>query len=504
MLIMTDQQAANTLGCYGNTFVSTPNLDRMAREGARFDCHISNCPLCAPARSSIITGRSVSAHRVYRNGFDLKSANLPTFADMLNQAGYATVWNGKAHWQCQMDGIHGEDGPYFGFTETHITEDNQIGEYFDWIQKNYPEFVRIATAMLFNLPPKAHKYWAGRKYISPADINKARNDTHIPDFEKGLCYWTNPLPEEITQNAWITDHTIAALKKYTEAGRKFFITASYVDPHDPLNPTKNFIKELEANRCPPPKVKYGEHAGSPPHYRDYIAGKGHHPQWIKSMVGMDLLEWKKARTHYFAKVNAVDFYIGKLLSVLRELGIYEDTTIMFTADHGDMMGDHGMIAKGDFHYDSCIRVPMIIKTIDMSKMQNIHQATSHLDIFPTMLDAAGISPSKYLHLEGHSLLPLTRGKPTGHPDFAFAEIYGSYAPHSPDKWAKTIRNRKWRYTWFPGNKYGQLFDLQKDPDEFNNLWDSEEHKEVKREMLIRLLNIMATTIAPLPETKFPV
>jgi arylsulfatase len=506
LFLMTDQQAANTLGCYGNPFVKTPNLDRLAQTGARFDCHLSNSPVCMAARASLLTGRSPEAHGVFRNGYEVREGILPFFSEILQQAGYRTIWNGKHHWKNQMDGVP-EPGRYLGFEEHHLTDDNQMGPYFDWICQQGDQYREMVTGTLFNLPPKEHKFWNGRRYISDDEIRTMRKKHIEPRMfgaDKSVSYWISPLPDELTQNAWIADRTIDTIRNHKDHSKPFFLSASFVDPHDPYNPTDRFFSELNPKDCPKRRIKVGEHEKSPPHYQKYIRSETEHP-WVNRLLRHTEDEWQMLRTCYFAKVNAVDYHIGRILKALEETGLRDSTTIIFTSDHGDMMGDHGMITKGDFHYDSCIRIPLLVKSPEKPEGFVCEKPTTLLDLFPTFLDFAGIEKPKTLLLEGQSLKPVVENQKGFDRDFGCVEIFATVdGTHHPSQWGKTIRNKKWRYTWFPGNKYGQLFDLEADPNEFSNLWGESKYAEIEKSLQNRLFELWMSRCAPLPASIYPV
>ena len=507
LLILTDQQAATATGCYGNPCSHTPNMDSLAATGTRFDCHISNNPVCMPARASIITGRSTAAHRLYRNGFELAEDFLPTFGNLFVQAGYRTTWIGKTHWQCQYDGPHDHE-PYYGFEHTELTEDNQIGKYVDWVKQEHPDCFKYVEATLMNLPDKTHPYWEGREYYSEENTRKILPDvlgSRIPFKSSWPEVWVNPLPEEATQTAWIADRAIDAIRTAENDGQPMLTVVSFVGPHNPYNPTQMHLDAIADRSCPPPIQREGEHDLSPPHYRDYLKGEHVHP-WIKGMLDMSDEEWQIMRRHYFAKTGQVDHHLGRVLDALRESGLYDDTTILFSSDHGDMAGDHGMAAKSGFPYDSCIRVPMIINDPEHRDKAPcvVEQATSHLDLFPTLLDAAGIECPETLHLDGHSVMPLTRNEKTQHPEFSFSEtLDGNDLPRGVEFWPKTLRNNRWRYTYFHGNRYGQLFDLEADPDELNNLWGTEAYRKIEDRLRMTLLDTLVASESPLSKTVLP-
>lgn len=506
LLILTDQQAANSLGCYGNSFVQTPNLDRLAAGGTRFNCNLTNCPMCMPARMSLLTGRSPEVHGVLRNGLEFSEGRLPIFSQELRRRGYRTVWNGKEHWRCEEDGVPGP-GIFLGFDEHHITNDNQIGEYYDWVCGHGKEFQEIVTGSLFNLPDRDHPFWKDREFISAEEISRQRAryiEPRMPSEDKSINYWVSPLPDELTQNAWIADHTIRALDAQKDSDRPFFIAASFVDPHDPYNPTEKFFQTIDVKACPRRRIRIGEHTTSPPHYLKYLRGE-YKDSWINRVVRQSEEEWQMLRACYFAKVNAVDYHVGRILDALKSSDAGPHTTVIFTSDHGDMMGDHGMITKGDFHYDSCIRTPLIVYSPGHQQRPVYDEPTTLLDQFPTFLDLTGMGRPSDLLLEGESLIACMFDQSHSIRKFGMTESFGS-VDGSPNHlhWAKTIRNEKWRYTWFPGGTQGQLFDLERDPDEFWNLWDDPSYRDIRTTLQEQLLESLTARCAPLPTSRFRV
>ena len=463
LFIMTDQHRKAALGCYGDPVIQTPNIDRLAEEGVLCEQCWTQHPICMPARASIFTGRYPQAHGVRHCGVDLPLDEI-TMAQTFMEQGYRTGGAGKFHFQCHFDRppfVHTiprmdtRSEPYYGFQEFHIGDDGRRGEQAYWIEKNYPEH-------------------AGK-----------------PDHE---------IPLELHNSTWSADHTIRFIQDCHQSGDPFFAFCSFVDPHHSYNPPSPYREMYNEADMPVPICREGELDDKPEPVRKRALARSEQNENVAA-----------ARTQYYGEVTLIDDSVGRILEVLDDLGIRENTIIAFTADHGDLLGDHFDWYKGFVHYEQSASVPMIYnwgsRLQQGKRLGNIVQS---IDIFPTLSDLAGIilPPG----VQGRSQVPAltTDSTATGY-DAAFIDSYvdgienpdiaQTGNPQEPDVY--TLRSLKWRYSYYVGQEYGELYDLESDPNEFVNLWDDAGREQVKRQLKDELMERIIKARDPLPVRTHP-
>ncbi len=463
LFIMTDQHRKAALGCYGDPVIRTPHIDSLAEQGVLCEQCWSQHPVCMPARGSIFTGRYPMATGMRHNGIDLSEDEI-TMAQCFMEQGYRTGGMGKFHLQCHFDRppfvhtlplMETRSTPYYGFQEFHIGQDGRRGEQQHWIAKNYPE-------------------WAGK-----------------PDHE---------IPLELHNTTWTTDHTIRFIRDCHQEGDPFFAFCSYVDPHHGYNPPSPYREMYDEGDMPEPIRKDGELDGKPEPLRNRAMSRSKQNENVAA-----------ARTQYYGEVTFIDDSVGRLLATLDELGIRENTIIAFTSDHGDLLGDHFDWYKGFVHYEQCASVPMIYswgsRLKQRKRLGNIVQS---IDIFPTLADLAGVTLPIGVQGRSQSTMLITESEETGY-DSALIDSYilGEEDPaigeFSNDGNASvyTLRSLDWRYSYYAGKDYGELYDLESDPNEFVNRWDDSSLVEVKRRLKDELMDRMIEARDPLPVRTHP-
>jgi arylsulfatase A-like enzyme len=452
LLIMADQCRSDALGASGNKVIQTPNLDRIAKGGVRFtNCWVQN-PVCMPSRASIFTGRYPRVHRVRRNGVPL-SRWEKTLAEVFIEGGYSTGGAGKFHFiphHRQLPTMETHPDPFFGFQEFHIGEDGGLGEYGQWIKRFHPEF-------------------AGKP--------------------------NNQIPVELHNTHWVVAHTIDFIRDRAARREPFFAFCSFVAPHQPYTPPPPYQSMYKESDVPAPLMRKGELDDKPPFFK--AMSKRY---WNFS----ERVQYNRAQ--YYGAVSFIDDSIGRILNTLDELGIRENTLVVFTADHGDLLGDHGLWFKGPFHYRACTNVPLIFNwpgRVQSGKV--VDRIVQEIDLFPTITASIGLKDPP--GIQGKSQLAVLTGdtRETGY-DSALIEfgISGADADaliidrqqESPDLY--TLRNSKWRMSYYPGKDYGEIYDQESDPDEFVNRWTDPNLKVVKRQLKDELLDRLLVTHDPLP------
>jgi len=267
VIICSDQHRADTIGSYGSKVCRTPNLDRLADQGVRFDRCYANNPVCSPSRATIMTGTQSRRHRVMRNGIPCRT-DLPTFADVLKQEGYRTAAVGKMHLTPHNQGV--AQAPFYGFDELENSEDPKIGPFLDWALENYPEYEGYFLGTLFNLPTN-DDYWKGKRDFRE-EVLPCR-EKHLKPIEiSDTCNWGyghfSPLPEEAHQTTWITNRAIARVEEH-DGEQPLLLWVGYQDPHNPFDPPKRFREMYDPDEMASPVGTETDDAKLPPHLQAF-------------------------------------------------------------------------------------------------------------------------------------------------------------------------------------------------------------------------------------------
>ncbi len=479
LLITSDQQHWNTLGVY-NSEIETPNLDKLAREGMLFDRAYCPNPTCTPTRASIITGQYPSQHGAYSLGTKLLEDRHCVTEDFHN-AGYRTALIGKAHFQPlkgteafpsleayptlqDLDFWRDFDQPFYGFRHVELarnhTDEAHVGQHYAlWMEE------------------KGFTNW--RDYFLPPTGNK-ENSKHK---------WQ--IPEEYHYNTWIAERSCRQLEEASKNDEPFFLWSSFFDPHPEYLVPEPWDTMYDPEKLTVPEMTEGEHDRNPPHFQkarqenpDFSAyeekdGNGMHG--FQSHLE-DRKELAKDVAVYYGMVSCMDKYIGQIIDKLDELGMRENTLVVFTTDHGHLFGQHGLIAKGPFHYEDLLRVPFIVRqpgTVPAAQRTDALQTL--VDLAPTFLSHCGIGIP--YGVTGVDQMPVWRGEQRRVRDHVVVENR-----HQPTTiHLKTFIDRRYKITVYYNQSCGELFDLEQDPGETVNLWDEPECQELKADLIWRLL-----------------
>lgn len=465
LLIMTDTQRQDDMGAYGNNVIKTPNLDKLATEGVMFtNCHATYAA-CMPARAVVFTGRYPMANGVWSNGVNLPEDEI-TIADVFLQNGYKTGGAGKFHLMSHfpyrknaLPTMETHPNPFYGFQEFHLGEDGGCGEYWQWLAKNHPEYAKS------------------------------------PDHK---------LPVELHTSYWTASHTINFIQKCATRNEPFFAFCSFVDPHQSYNPPEPYRSMYKEEDMPKPVRRDGELENS--HFKS-TAARSNFLAYTKRT--------QYERTQHYGEMTFIDDMVGRIIKELERLNIRENTLIVFISDHGDMLGDHWLWWKGSYHWKGSTNVPFFANWPGkINKGKVVEGMVQQTDVLPTILDMAGLTNPPGVQGKSMAKILTDATTDTGY-DFAYTEAIGTgeYHPNYFDskgpKEGKlrnereintyTIRNMEWRMSYFSGKETGELYDLKKDPDEFNNLWDDPAYLEKRLQLFEKLMNRVANTRDPLPQ-----
>nr|WP_067293526.1 choline-sulfatase [Marinobacterium profundum] len=414
LFIMADQLAASALPVYGHPLVKTPNLSALAEQGVVFDSAYCNSPLCAPSRFVLMSGRLPSKIGAYDNAAELP-ADVPTFAHYLRHLGYRTALSGKMHF-CGPDQLHG--------FEERLTSDIYPAD-FGWAV-NWDQFETRPT-------------W----YHNMSSVTQA-----------GPCVRTNQLDydDEVVFNArrYLYDHA------RNSDDRPFCLTVSMTHPHDPYAIPQEYWDRYDNDDIDLPTVNIAPEDQDPHSAR---------LRFVYEMDKTDITEQqiRNARRAYYGAISYVDDQIGTLLKTLKETGLDENTIIVFSGDHGDMLGERGLWYKMSW-FENSARVPMIVHAPAHFNAARISASVSTLDLLPTFVDMAsnGEFSAYATPIEGRSLVPHLQGG-KGHD-----EVIGEYMAEGTIAPVLMIRRDNYKFIYCPTDP-AQLYDLKADPQELNNL-----------------------------------
>ncbi|KAL1961709.1 hypothetical protein VTN77DRAFT_1313 [Rasamsonia byssochlamydoides] len=416
LYIMADQMAAPLLSIHDkDSPIKTPNLDRLAREGVVFDNAYCNSPLCAPSRFVMVTGQLPSKIGAYDNAADLP-ADVPTYAHYLRREGYHTALAGKMHF-CGPDQLHGY--------EQRLTSDIYPGDYGWTVNWDEPD---IRPDWYHNMS-------------SVLDAGPVVRTNQL-DFDEEVIY-------KSTQ--YLYDH----VRK--RGDQPFCLTVSMTHPHDPYAMTKEFWDMYEGVDIPLPKTPAIPHEKQDPHSQRVLKCID---LWGKQLPEERI---KAARRAYYAACTYVDTNVGKLLRVLDECGLTDDTIVVFTGDHGDMLGERGLWYKMVW-YENSARVPFIVHAPKRFSPKRVTENVSTIDILPTFVSLVGAELVPGLPMDGVSLLPYLTGEDGVKTD----TVFGEYMAEGTQTPIVMIRRGRWKFIYSLLDP-PMLFDLVADPTESNNL-----------------------------------
>ena len=425
LLIMADQLAPQFTGAYGHPIVKTPNMDRLAKNGALFNAAYCNSPLCAPSRFSFMAGQLVTNIAAYDNAAEFP-ATIPTFAHYLRSAGYRTCLSGKMHF-VGPDQMHG--------FEERITTDIYPSDHAwtpDWEE-----------------PDERIDKWY-------------HNMDSVKEAGEGVTTFQIEYDEEVA---------FAARRKIfeyaMEKAEPFCMVTSFIHPHDPYVARPEWWNLYNDADIDMPLASFDDIADHDPHTKRLMKG-------IEADIAQcSNQEIRNARRAYYANTSYFDSKVGQMVQTLEEAQLLDNTIVIVTADHGDMLGERGLWYKMNF-FEHSARVPLIMAGPGIAPSV-IENACSLVDILPTMLDIADISPTLGMPIDGRSLWPVATGKPDTSPDTTY-EAIAEYCAECASHPIFMIRRGDLKYIHCDVDP-PQLFNLRTDPNEYKNLADDAAYAE---------------------------
>ncbi len=505
LLFITDQQRADFLGCYGHPVLRTPHIDSIAARGTVFERFYVASPVCMPNRASLMTARMPSVHGVRSNGIPL-TMNAVTFVDLLRDAGYRTALIGKSHLQNftanpptikrppPRDGFHEPSKALAQALRHDLAEpqyEQETPEYWNGpdahVRTPFYGFEQVTLVRAHgDRPGGDYDRWLDQRDAKARSLLGPKNS--LPhDYICPQAYRT-AIPAELYATAFLGERACAYLDQ-ADADAPFFLMVSFPDPHHPFNPPGKYWDMYEPEQFPAPEA-FSRRDWTPPTlirniWRDRDTGKAN----LDGMnsIGVTAREAQEARALTCGMISCIDDAIGSVLAALDKSGRCDDTVVLFTSDHGDHLGDHRLMLKGAEQYQSIVRVPFIWADPQTPPAQARSDAlASTMDIRATILERARVEPAS--GMQGRNLLPaIERG--TAVRDSVFIQYdHQSSSPGTaiPPRVHSLIDGR-YRLSVFHGTGWGELYDLENDPGEFDNLWDDPAHAKIRAALTERLL-----------------
>ena len=446
--ICTDQQRYDTIGALGYTHVDTPHVDQLVAEGVAFTHAYCQSPICTPSRGSFLTGMYPSTIHVTGNGNDAFPSQPPLVSKLLADAGYDCGLIGKLHLASAYQRIEPRvDDGYRYWEYSHAPRDDwPVGHgYADWVREQ--------------------GYVLGELTGDPQGV-----------------------PAELHQTTWCAEKTIEFMRQ--ERQGPWLACVNIYDPHPPFNPPQRYRDLFDPSAMPGPLFRDSDltqqQALAPIDFQSQV--RQPHALDIRDPLSPDrgrAADAQVLQAAYCAMIKLIDDAVGRMMAVLEETGQRENTVVIFTSDHGEMLGDHGLIQKGCRFYEGLVRVPLIFSWPGHFQQGVRSDALVELlDKTPTLLQLAGLQPSE--RMQGRSLLPILTGEIglDHHRDFVRCEYYD--ALDEPDgSFATMYRDERYKLVVYHGHALGELYDLEEDPEEFENMWDEPEAQPVKLELMRR-------------------
>ncbi|NUM56838.1 MAG: arylsulfatase [Candidatus Hydrogenedentes bacterium] len=420
LLLMSDQHRADCMGCSGNSAAYTPNLDRLANEGARFTNMYSTTPTCTPARNALLTGLAPWRHGMLGYG-RIGEGYAVEMPQAMRDAGYYTLGIGKMHWHPQRH-LH-------GFHRTILDESGREAsidfrsDYRAWLMSNYPTINPDVTGLTFN----DHRAWPYK------------------------------LPEEVHPTRWTGDTAVNFIDTYNEP-QPFFMKVSFARPHSPYDPPQRIWDMY--NDVDLPKAQVGAWAAK------YAKPSDNFPDHWHGDLGADQV--RTSRQGYYGAVTFVDEQIGRIVAALERRKMLDNTLILYISDHGDMTGDHHLWRKS-YAYEASAKVPLVVRwpdgTLSDRRGVTLEHPVEIRDMLPTMLDAAGDETVRS-QFDGSSILPLLADSRAEWRDAIDLEHDICY--NASNHWTGMTDGR-WKYIFHAPTGESQLFNLRDDPHELHDL-----------------------------------
>lgn len=495
LLIITDQQRYDSLGCTGNAHALTPHLDALAADGSLCHRFFTVNSVCMPARASLITGLYPANHGVWNNGIPLARrgytpetpteggglprgitsavSQLPTIADLFAHAGYRTASVGKLHftptqshpslgyhesrqrWIDRDPALDNWHGPYYGFQHVDLTighGENVEGHYRRWLDAHFPGM---------------------HDRVMHAQKHATRPCPTVPQAYEGA------LPIEAHPSTWCAQRASDYIRNAANTNDPFFLWVGFADPHHPFTPPAELARQFTSRDIAPSRCPLGDYPDKPASLRRFMRPDSgwHCPEDAVRLV----------RQYTDAMNHLVDRSVGHILQTLRDTNQYDNTIIVFMSDHGEYLGDFGLLFKTNHPAEPLGHVPLILRAPGHDLPPHLHNTLGTVDILPTLCTMADVPVPTHCHGQDlHSILTAGRRHPLMAQNF----------PADADYRSLTLYDDQHRYTWYPGTDEFELYDHAHDPCEHINRAHGNNEDPAAQTLHTALLEEYARTAYP--------
>jgi choline-sulfatase len=435
LILMTDQQRADCLSCAGHPVLKTPNMDRIAAEGVRFENAVTTCPLSMPARASFVSGLYNHNHHMWTNRGQLP-ADDETFFHHLQRAGYLTGYVGKSHFYEHAAGDH-----------LRRQEGYMRARGIEHVHETTGPWATVKTGSYLT------DFWGPQKWKAFQDDYERRRGTP-------WASWPSPLSEDDFPDSYVGRKAVEFVEGCDDGPSCLFV--GFGGPHEPFDAPGRYATLYDPSACPP-AIPPEPIDHLPPAAADYAAGRR---AFAGDAEALDPRRVAASAANYFGKIALIDHWVGRILEAYAARGRLERLLVVLWSDHGEMLGDHGRFYKNVF-YDSAVRVPLLLRwpgQLPAGAVRPHHAQT--VDVFDTLLAAAGCEPSG--RSLGRSLLPAARDAAAPLREAAFSEATNRQARGGFGR-ATMVRTQRWKYAVADTGEPLMLFDLREDPAEQRNL-----------------------------------
>ena len=457
LVLMTDQQRYDTVAAYGlNPICQTPNIDRLAANGVLFNHAFTPTAICSPARASFYTGLYPHKHGVTANSLTINEG-VRGINNYLDDAGYVSGYSGKWHVDHERGpsdlGFLGKDFLGYGFPGSKVLPGLQFG------------------AGPLNTPNHYEVYLRENGFDIPTV--KKRFSGQNPPTSRQEMFALHDGPVESCIEYFVAQETIRVMEDMAAGDKPFFMWANFWGPHTPCVIPEPYFSMYDPRSIP-------EH----PSYCETFDRKPGVQQLIEKMWGLGDYGWagfQEIAARYYGHCTLIDDMVGRILDALERTGQAENTVVIFTSDHGDCLGAHKLIEKGEFMYDEIYRIPMVVSHPDCKNKGTVNENFYYLhELMCSSLDMAGLEVPE--HLDGNSFLPAMLGDDSYN---GREDVYCIFNRHFTQANQRMVRTKSHQLT-FNSCDMGELYDLENDPYQLRNVHGEAAYKDIQRSLMDRM------------------
>lgn len=467
VMIMADQLRKDCLSAYGNCYVNTPNIDKLINGGMCFNRGYVANPICMPNRNSIISGRMPSNHGVWTNGIIVNDCKK-TLTKELKSKNYQTASIGKIHFQ-----------PYSeqsaGLSFESVNNWSQMPET-DGYTEGYYDFDYVELTIGHTLPCAHYYRWfknnGGKDSMFEIEKYEGNNQTGIRKMPSSLC-----------SSNFVGERACNYINNKADRNRPFFLTVSFPDPHHPFTSCYDDYNKIKNRVIKEPVGNKDDLITRPEHYMQQFLG-----QWSRKGIsavsdpnGLSVSISRQRILNTYAMVERIDENVGKVIKALEDNNLIDNTIIILTSDHGELLGDHGLWTKGPFFYEGLINIPVVFygKGVNQIKTDTLF---SSIDFAPTVCELCGVKIPDYT--DGKSFADYINKANKSVRDCCIIEYRNGYG--SADIYSNVIVTDKYKLVVYENGEM-ELTDLVKDPEERKNFVQDIDYKNIKNELFERLM-----------------